>query len=281
MTRMRIISMPYHDGRRDVDRGCGPEHLLHACSDVFGELPGSVVTVGPIDTGQPEAARVFHLADLLGREVRAARDEGLFPLILAGDCNSCVGTVAGCGGNGLGVVWLDAHPDFDTSERSHTGSLDAMGLAVITGHDWAVLRSGVTGFTEIAEDHVVHIGGRDFEPGQRDDFRSSNIRILEGNTFTGPELTAALDDLRARTNRAYLHIDLDCLDPSEGIANQYSADGGLSLARLLEIVNAVFDRFEVAAAAVTAYHPGSDIDNRMAGTASKVFATVMRRADEQ
>nr|WP_198151626.1 arginase family protein [Kibdelosporangium sp. MJ126-NF4]CTQ91409.1 Arginase (EC 3.5.3.1) [Kibdelosporangium sp. MJ126-NF4] len=277
MRRTRIISVPYHDGRRDADRGCGPEHLLRTCSAAVGELVDSVETVGPVDPAQPEAARVFQLADLLGRDVRAAHDDEMFPLVLAGDCNSCVGTVAGCGGDGLGVVWLDAHPDFDTSERSRTGSLDAMGLAVMTGHGWAAMRRGVTGFTKVAEEHVIHVGGRDFEPGQREDFRRSGIRVLEGNTFADTDLAAALDDLRARVSRAYLHIDLDCLDPSEGIANQYSADGGLSLARLLGVVDEVFDRFEVAAAAVTAYHPGSDVDGRMASAANEVLAAVMRR----
>jgi arginase len=87
-----------------------------------------------------------------------------------------------------------------------------------------------------------------------------------------------LDDLHDRAARVYLHIDLDSLDPSEGTANQYSAPGGLSCAQLTAAVADVFDRFEVVAASITAYNPGSDTDGRMATTAMRVLAAVVERA---
>lgn len=71
-------------------------------------------TVDPVDPAAPEAARIFELARGLSRRVHAALAEGAFPLVLAGDCNSCLGTVAGCGAQDLGVAWFDAHADFDT-----------------------------------------------------------------------------------------------------------------------------------------------------------------------
>ena len=64
------------------------------------------------------------------------------------------------------------------------------------------------------------------------------------------------------------------LDPSEGIANRYSADGGLSLEQVLRTVAAVADRFDIVAAAVTAYEPAADTDGRMAATAARVLGAV-------
>lgn len=277
--RIRVITSPYHDGLAEYDRGRGPACLVRAAStELAATAIESVATVGAVDPSLPEAARVFEVTRLLARHVRDALAHDVFPLVLAGDCNSCLGTSAGCGTNGLGVVWLDAHTDFDTPERSLSGSLDAMGLAVLTGHGWSALRRRVPGLEPVNEDDVLHISGRDFEPGQRRDLRQSGIHVLEGDTFTDGELRTELDSLRTRVNHLYLHIDLDCLDPREGIANQYSADGGLSLARLLAIIDDVFDRFAVSAAALTAYNPDSDVDGRMAVTACRVLAAITQRA---
>ncbi|WP_185845879.1 arginase family protein [Kibdelosporangium aridum] len=270
--RLRVIASPYHDGLAEFDRGRGPARLLQAVSPQLAAE--SVVTVPAVDTSLPEAARVFELARQLSHCVRAALAEGVFPLVLAGDCNSSLGTAAGCGTDGLGVIWLDAHPDFDTPDQSHSGSLDAMGLAVLTGRGWSSLRERVIGLEPVDDTSVLHISARDYEPGQRAELLRSGIHVLEGNTFTDAELGAELDHLANRVRRMYLHIDLDCLDPSEGIANQYSADGGLSCARLLDIIEDVFGRFDVSAAAVTAYNPSSDVDGRMASTASRVLAAI-------
>jgi arginase len=279
---LRLIASPYHDGLESVDRGRGPSRLLE-CAQASGILdalgrPASVEIVGPPDPATPEAARLFALSRRLAERVRSAVADGAFPIVLAGDCNSCLGTVAGCGTNGLGVVWFDAHADFDDPEHTRSGSLDGMGLAMLTGRGWQALRETVPGLAAIDEDRVVLVAVRDLEPAQRDRLRRSRIRSLEGNGFSGADLRVVLDDLHDRAGRVYLHIDLDSLDPSEGTANQYSAPGGLSCAQLTAAVADVFDRFEVVAAAITAYNPDSDTDGRMATTATRLLAAVAERA---
>jgi arginase len=279
---LRLIASPYHDGLEGVDRGRGPSHLLD-CARASGVLdalgrPVSVEIVGPVDPATPEAARLFALSSRLAERVRSAVADGAFPIVLAGDCNSCLGTVAGCGTNGLGVVWFDAHADFDDPDDTQSGSLDAMGLAMLTGRGWQALRETIPGLAAIDEDRVVLVAVRDLEPVQRDRLRGSRIRSLEGNHFSDADLRRVLDDLHDRAARVYLHIDLDALDPSEGTANQYSAPGGLSCAQLTAAVADVFDRFDVVAASITAYNPDSDKDGRMATTATRLLAAVAERA---
>ncbi len=278
---VRLIAMPFHDGLDRVDRGLGPVRLLDAleAGDVLAQLgcPVSVETVTPVDRAEPEAARVFELARRLAAHVVAAHADRAFPLVVAGDCNSCLGTVAGCGSEDLGVVWLDAHVDFDTPDDSASGSLDAMGLAMLTGRGWRRLRETIPGLLPVTEDRIVLAGVRDVEPEQRDRLARSRIRVLAGDAFSQRDLRGALDDLRARVKRIYLHIDLDALDPSEGIANRYSAPGGLTTTDLEDAVADVFDRFQVEAAALTAYDPAADRDGRMATTAMRLFSAVAKR----
>ena len=76
----------------------------------------------------------------------------------------------------------------------------------------------------------------------------------------------------------YLHLDLDALDASEGRANEYAAPGGPSLHAYLAAVDAVFDRFTVVAAALTAYDPAADEDGRARTAAGALLGRVIERA---
>jgi arginase len=265
----RVIAVPFHDGLAEFDRGRGPGALLAAAGIDAAE------SIAAPDPDAPEAARVFTVACRLAERVRIACDEGAFPLVLAGDCNSCLGTVAGCKADGLGAVWLDAHADFDTPADSASGSLDAMGLAMLTGQGWDALRATVPGLAPIDVRDVALLGVRDLEPAQRERLARSRLRVVRGGPWADARLGEELDDLRRRVGRVYLHVDLDVLDPSEGIANSYSAAGGLSVPQLLDTIALVADRFEVAAAAITAYEPAADADGRMARTATRVLSALM------
>jgi arginase len=233
------------------------------------DLPADVVA--PVDTSWPEVRRTIALDRALAERVRAAVAGGAFPLVLAGNCNSCLGTVGGVGTEGLGVVWFDAHADFDTPEDNVSGFLDVMALSMLTGSAWQTQRASVCR-EPVDEADVVLAAVRDVEPYQRARMEASRMRLVPGS-LEGFE--SALDALR--TPRVYLHLDLDALDAGEGHANEYASPGGPSLARYLEAVDAVFDRFEVAAAALTAYNPAADTDGRARTAAHALLRRVFGR----
>src|SRR5579871_2307855 len=115
---LRLIVWPYHGGQRGVGMGAGASKLAEDAG-VLAALarPGWRVCtehVLPVDESRPEIWRVFELARRLAERVRAARAEGALPVVLAGNCCSCLGTVSGVAGGDLGAadlgaVWLDAH----------------------------------------------------------------------------------------------------------------------------------------------------------------------------
>jgi arginase len=284
--RLRLISHPFHNGLEGVDMGAGPLRLL-ADPDIAAELraQGWAVhseTVETPDASDPEIVRIAEADRRLAGRVRAAVAEGAFPLVLAGNCNSCLGTAAGLDPRAapLGVVWFDAHADFDTPDRS-LGFFDGMGLAILTGNGWDLLRGTIDGFAPVDERDVVLAGVRDLEEHQREPLEDSALQVVPGREAAGSAYDAALDTLRQRVPRAYLHLDLDVLDPSEGRANRFAAEGGLSVRELARAIELAFDRLEVAAAAITAYDPALDSDGRMARAALDVIQTVSREALRQ
>jgi arginase len=278
MPALRLITWPYHAGLRDVSVGAGAAALardegLHAALAAAGcTVAGE--TIPPVDETLPEVARIFELDRRLARRVAAAQDDGAFPLVLAGNCGSCLGTVAGAGARG--AVWLDAHADFDTPEDNLSGFTDVMGLAILSGSGWRALRETIPGFRALAEEDVVLAGVRDLEPYQRERLSASAVRAVPG-TIEPPALGDALDRLHESATRVYLHIDLDVLDAGIGRANAYAAPGGPSLATVLGAVDAVFDRFDVAAAALTSYDPEQDGDGAIADAARRIAGRIARR----
>lgn len=229
--------------------------------------------IDPVDESDAEIARVIELVRRLSDEVRTAAERGAFPLVLAGNCNSCLGTVAGVGGEGLGVVWFDAHADFDDPDDNTSGFFDVMGLAMLTGRGWPALRATIPGHRPVPEADVVLAGVRDLEPYQRGRLESSAVQAVPGaiDPARFAELVAALS---ARVSRIYLHVDLDALDAGEARANRYAASGGPSLDRLLGCIRLVCESFTVAAAAITAYDPALDGDGHTLRAARSIAAEI-------
>jgi len=255
--------------------GCGASRLAAGrllLADI--EEAGWTVTreeIDPVDESEAEIARVTELLRRLADRVRLAARAGAFPFVLAGNCNSCLGTVAGVGVDGLGALWFDAHADFDDPEENTSGFFDVMGLAMLTGRGWRALRETIPGHQPIAERNVILAAVRDLEPYQRQRLAQSMVRTIPG-AIDPERFEAALSELALHVSRLYLHVDLDALDAFEARANEYSAAGGPSLDRLLQCVHSASERFTVAAAALTAYDPAFDETGR-ALTAARRIAT--------
>ncbi|WP_445151917.1 arginase family protein [Baekduia sp. Peel2402] len=215
------------------------------------------------DPSLGEVARTFDLLRAHAVAVRGAASRGAFPLVLAGGCISAAATIAGCGAHG--VVWLDAHADYDTPENNLSGNLDVMALSIATGRAWQAAAATIPGFRAVREDAVALLYARDLADYQRDAVAASGIHT------DAAALPLLGDDL-------YLHIDLDALDVSVGHANRYAARGGPSLEELLATIDATFACATVRAVALTAYEPEYDRGHRIGALAREIAAHVARRA---
>jgi arginase len=276
---LRLISWPFHNGLREVGMGAGAARLaadegLRAGIEAAG-WQVSTAEIEGADESDAEVARVIELVRRLAGTVRSAVEQGAFPLVLAGNCHSCLGTVAGIEGDALGVVWFDAHADFDDPDENTSGFFDVMGLAMLTGRGWRALRATIPGHRPISEESVVLAGVRDLEPYQRQRLEASEVATVPGS-IDPKRFEQAIADLASKTSPVYLHVDLDSLDASEARANEYASPGGPSRDRLLECIRVVCERTTVSAAAISAYDPTLDGDGRTLRAARDVARAIAR-----
>jgi arginase len=267
---IRIIAVPYDSGHQDRRMGAGPQHLLDnglAESLRQGGLGASITTVRHEREPPAEVATAFELQGLVSRQVRAAIDEGQLPLVLSGNCNTAaVGALAGAGSEDPGIVWFDAHGEFNTPETTTTGFIDGMGLSMAVGHCWKEMAKGVPGFSPILEKNVIMVWVRAVDVAEQERFDASEITVV-GPDAEGQGLRAladALDRLRSRVGSVYVHLDLDVLDAIKvGKANEYATSEGMDVGQLESALGMVRERFAVAAAGIASYDPSFDTDGRV------------------
>ena len=282
---IRIIAVPYDSGHPDRRMGAGPKHLLDN-GLVESLRPGgrgvSITTVRHEREPPAEVATAFELQDLVSRQVRAALDEGQLPLVLSGNCNTAaVGSLAGAGPENLGIVWFDAHGEFNTPETTATGFIDGMGLSIAVGHCWKEMVKGVPGFSPIPEENVVMAWVRAVDTAEQERFDASGVTVVgpAAERRVLPAFADALDGLRSRVGSVYVHLDLDVLDAAKvGKANEFAISEGMDVGQLEAALGMVRERFTVAAAGIASYDPAFDTGGRVLRAATAGAKTLTRPA---
>lgn len=243
---IRIIGAPMDLGadRRGVDMG--PSAIRYAgLSDRLQRLGHTVHDIGNIVIPQPESQplgnpHVKYLEPIVGVSedlasiVTAALKEGKFPLILGGDHSIALGSISGVAQvhKNVGVIWIDAHADFNTDETTPSGNIHGMILAALTGIGHERLTQ-VGGYApKLLFENLVIIGARDLDIGEQELLRSHNIHVFtmsEVDQYGVPDvLRRALAIAGKDGQPLHLSLDMDALDPRDAPGVGTPVRGGLS-----------------------------------------------------
>jgi arginase len=226
-----------------------------------------------------------HFADLVERNER----DGFLTVGLLATCPSMPGLVAGLQRAGppserlrVGMLWLDAHPDFNTPETTRSGSLGGMPVAVATGRALQRLRLDAKLDPPMSDRHVVMGGVRLADPLEQhllDDSKIEQLTVDDLRTASAAVWTQ-LDRLNAISDRLYIHIDMDVLDPREVMGHGNKVPGGPSSEELARLFEQIFRRYTKASAIGFATIPSTDEGglsiaavNRMIEAAVRGFAS--------
>src|ERR1044072_7120321 len=109
---IEIIQVPYDSAHRNARMGAGPEHFINNGVASFLHDRGYDVHLDSIeaDASFPtEIKTAFELNRLLAECVRACVVNNRFPLVLSGNCNSSLGTLAVINVIDTGIIWFDGH----------------------------------------------------------------------------------------------------------------------------------------------------------------------------
>lgn len=261
--------------------GAGPERLLDAGLERALRENGHTVHTRIAELTadwQAEIQTSFELMRMLSAAVREARESGRFPIVLAGNCNTAVGTLAGLGAQSTGVAWFDAHGDFNTPETTRSGFLDGTAVAIITGRCWTQLAATIPEFSPIPDDRVCLIGTRDLDSLESALLDESSVDIVEPKQLRS-SLPRVLEKIREHVDSIYVHLDLDVLDSAVAAANSYAISGGLTLEDVDHALAQIAARFRIAGVTLSAYDPAVDTSGHAARAAIRLICTTARVAE--
>lgn len=255
---MRVFTVPYDSGHEGLRMGAGPLRLQQ-------ELGVDAERIDAPAGFRREITTSFTLYATLASRIAETDD---FPVVLSGNCGAAIGAACGVGIEDLGVIWFDAHGDYNTPDTTDSGFLDGMALSILTGRCFHALTKTIPRFAPVPPRRTIHLGARDYSPGEREALLDDGVAVVEPSSLDDVE--ARLDALDVR--RVLVHVDLDVLDPRFGRANPYAVDGGLSPEDIHRVISAAAARFPIAALVLASYDPTCDEDGRVA----KVGAELVR-----
>ncbi len=234
----------------------------------LGDIPGVYET--RFNTSPPGSANNLRNILQVNRHTHACvlgarrRLPKAFVLIVGGDHSLAIGTLAGLADacERLGLLWIDAHADFNTPASSPSGNVHGMSLAVACGRGLNDLVHVPRRVPMVREDDVFLLGARDVDPGERASLKSSRLRWLNTRQWRERGAIAtveqACDELAARCDHIHVSFDIDVLDPQDGLATGTPVADGLHFDEALAMLAALNRRGVIASAEFVEYNPRLD-----------------------
>jgi arginase len=286
MGKISIVGVPMDLGadRRGVDMG--PSALRYA--DLNEKLAGlgyEVKDLGDLDViipemrhfGDPKAKYLREIADActhLANLVLEIRQEGRTPLVLGGDHSIAVGTVSGVAESfrrqdqKIGLIWFDAHADFNTPEISPSGNVHGMPMASIMGYGPPEL-THIFGFSpKVLPEHAVQIGIREVDPEERELVKRSGVRVFTMKDIDrrgiGTVMDEALSIVTKGTSGFAVTLDADFLDPIESPGVATPVRGGADYREAHLAMEMISDTKKMVSFEITEINPILDVQNKTA-----------------
>ena len=261
---LHVVEIPiaYLYGRKNLARvQIAPEWELFREAGIYSSVDGEVTfSQARIDLEETnEADPVADVAQLGGRiahEVAGGVRAGKKVMMIGGNCTCVPGMVGGLKqGHGqmakIGLVWIDAHGDFNTPKTSSDGLLGGMPVATVAGFCLPAWRKGVGIENPLTTDQIVMVDVRSLGTEEAVIVDASDITVVG---IDSPELGPAVDRLAAETDLLYVHIDLDILDKDIIPAHMAQEPNGPDVAQTVAALDRIFATGKVDAFALVSLY---------------------------
>jgi arginase len=297
MTRqISLIGVPMDFGQdlRGVDMGPAAvrytgliarlRELGHTVRD-RGDIPIPIrddAVPGPVpgNTYVEEITRICDAICTLGKQVM---EEGDFPLFVGGDHSIAVGTVAAAGSDGepIGLIWLDAHGDFNPPDTSPSGNIHGMPLAILMGEGHPDLVNVGRPGPKVLPENVVMIGLRDIDPAEKRRLRDSGVTIFTMRDIDEQGISSVANKAVmkfAHMKRIHLTVDMDALDPVEAPGVGTPVPGGISYREAHLLMEILADSKKVGSMDLVEINPILDVANKTAKLAVELTLSALGKS---
>ena len=289
MKKLRIIGVPMDLGQNHRGVDMGPSAVRYA------NLAGSLRELGHATFDSGDIAIPGHYA-LAGTSLaerlplienackrayelgRKAIEEGEIPIFLGGDHSASIGTVGGVTHSmEIGLIWIDAHGDFNTPETSGSQNVHGMALAVLLGlGPQELVNIGRPG-PKVKPENVVMIGVRDLDSKEKELIKASGCTVFTMRDVDEVGIRAVLTKVLQgfkHLEKIHVSLDLDVMDPLDAPGVGTPSQGGLTYREGQLIMEILAETDKLHSVDIMEINPILDIQNRTAQMAVNLVSSL-------
>ncbi|NOR26642.1 MAG: arginase [Desulforhopalus sp.] len=286
---VRIIGVPMDLGqnRRGVDMGPSAvryANLARSLNDLgYATFDSGNITIpghsALANTSLQERLPLICNGCLSAYELgRKAVEAGEIPIFLGGDHSAAIGTVGGVSHNvDVGLIWIDAHGDFNTPATSDSQNVHGMALAVLLGLGPQELVDLGRPGPKVKPENVVLIGIRDLDAKEKILLRDSGCTAFTMREVDEIGIRAVLSQILEKfshLDKIHISLDLDVMDPLEAPGVGTPSQGGLTYREGQLIMEILADTEKLHSVDIMEINPILDIQNRTAQMAVNIISSL-------
>lgn len=206
-------------------------------------------------------------------------EEGHFPLFLGGDHSISVGSVSAVTyKEDAGLIWVDAHGDFNTPETSPSGNIHGMPLAALIGEGHESLVNVGRQGAKINPKHVAMIGLRDLDVQEKKRLKKSGINVFTMRDIDEQGISLVANKVLLKfvnMERIHITLDMDALDPIEAPGVGTPVIGGITYREAHLLMEILADSGKITSMDIVEINPILDQANKTAQLAVELMLSVL------
>jgi len=293
ISKVGVIGNPYNVGWRGPGVDEGARALRDAgLVDELKKVVSEVVDYGDIEVRLPprddsnsrllNPKQVEAVCKSLATKVHSTLQRGYFPLIIGGEDSVLMGIIEGFQralGPRIGLIYMDAHGDFNTPETTPSGLIGGMNVAITAGRGPKELVEIFGHSPLLPEENIVLYGTRELDTMEEMALAESKVRVYTREKIreVGVEnaVEKILHELEPRCDNVYVHVDLDVLDESEMSAQSLPVRDGFSMREFQKSLQALVKSGKLCGIAIMVFNAAKDPKGVEARKVVRLIADVL------
>ena len=205
-----------------------------------------------------------------------------FPLTIGGDHSIAVASALASikKHENIGIIWFDAHGDYNTLKTTTTGNIHGLPFAVLTNFDKDFLTEYHNG-NFYNYNNAVLVGARDIDyPYEYDNLKKAGVTIFTTTDIekygTDYIYNKAFEIASNNTNGIHISYDLDVIDPTLAPGVSVPVKQGLNLQQAYAFVDKMIENKKIIKSIdLVEYNPNFDKENKTLNIATEIVNKII------
>lgn len=213
--------------------------------------------------------------------------EEYFPIMIGGDHSAAIASALASAKVNIdvGIIWIDAHTDYNTFETTVTGNIHGLPLAAINGYKNSELRYYHNGKV-IQPSRTVIIGARSIDDAEKDNVKYSGVTVFTTQDIKEKGIEAIMDEAFKiagyKTKGIHISYDLDIIDPDIAPGVSVPEFDGINEEEAMQINEYIINHMKsVLSYDLVEFNPLRDVDRKTEQIALNLLAQVIRAAENK